>query len=154
MATKIVTALVAALVVGALMTPNHEAFARGGGGFGEVMEVVSAAKVLEAVSPARPSTEVVSTVVDSGSRGDSDAPSDMDAVSDFGAAIPILTPGMGMAAVRITTAPTDAIERHGTTAAGRGGARSHLPPIGWTLQLITALTRIIDEDKASLDFRS
>ena len=34
MATKITTALVAALVVGALMTPNHEALARGGGGFG------------------------------------------------------------------------------------------------------------------------
>ncbi len=31
MATKITTALVAALVVGALMTPNHEALARGGG---------------------------------------------------------------------------------------------------------------------------
>jgi hypothetical protein len=34
MATKITTALVAALVVGALMIPNHEALARGGGGFG------------------------------------------------------------------------------------------------------------------------
>ena len=34
MATKITTALVAALVVGALMTPNHEALARGDGGFG------------------------------------------------------------------------------------------------------------------------
>lgn len=34
MATKITTALVAALVVVALMTPNHEALARGGGGFG------------------------------------------------------------------------------------------------------------------------
>jgi hypothetical protein len=34
MATKITTVLVAALVVGALMTPNHEALARGGGGFG------------------------------------------------------------------------------------------------------------------------
>jgi phage terminase large subunit GpA-like protein len=31
MASKITTALVAALVVGALMTPNHEALARGGG---------------------------------------------------------------------------------------------------------------------------
>jgi len=54
MATKITTALVAALVVGALMTPNHEALARGGGGFGGggSMEVVSAAEA---------STEVVST---------------------------------------------------------------------------------------------
>ena len=34
MATKITTALVAALVIGALMIPNHEALARGGGGFG------------------------------------------------------------------------------------------------------------------------
>jgi hypothetical protein len=34
MATTITTALVAAFVVGALMIPNHEALARGGGGFG------------------------------------------------------------------------------------------------------------------------
>jgi uncharacterized membrane protein YgcG len=34
MATKITTALVAALVAGALMTSNHEALARGGGGHG------------------------------------------------------------------------------------------------------------------------
>jgi hypothetical protein len=34
MATKITTAFVAALVVGALMTPNREALARGSGGFG------------------------------------------------------------------------------------------------------------------------
>ena len=53
MATKITTALVAALVVGALMTPNQEALARGGGGL--------AAEVMEVVSTAEASTEVVST---------------------------------------------------------------------------------------------
>src|ERR1700730_5549840 len=78
MATKITTALVAALVVGALMTPNHEALARGGGGL--------AAEVMEVVSTAEASTEVVSTVVDSGSTGDSEAPTDLDATSDMDAA--------------------------------------------------------------------
>ena len=71
------------------------------------------------VSAAVDSTEVVSTVVDSGSKEDSnaatdlDAASDMDVASDFMAAIPTFTADMGMAAVRITTAPTNAIEQHG-----------------------------------------
>ena len=80
------------------------------------MEVVSAA--------------VDSTEVDSGSMGDSDAASDldtasdMDVASDFMAAIPTLMADMGMAAVRITTAPTGAIEQHGALVLwrGRGGA--------------------------------
>src|SRR3984893_12304989 len=88
MASKITTALVAALVVGALMTPNHEALARGGGGLAaEVMEVVSTAEAsTEVVSAAEALTEVVSTVVDSGSTGDSEAPTDLDATSDMDAA--------------------------------------------------------------------
>jgi hypothetical protein len=71
------------------------------------------------VSGAAASTEVVSTVVDSGSTADSDAASDMaaasdmDAASDFMVAIPTFMAGMGMAAARITTAPTNAIEQHG-----------------------------------------
>jgi hypothetical protein len=76
--------------------------------------VVSAAGAsTEVVSAAEASTEVVSAELDSGSTGDSDAASDMDAASDFMVAIPTFTAGMGMAAVRITTAPTNAIEQHG-----------------------------------------
>ena len=81
--------------------------------------MVSAAEgSMDVVSVAVDSTEVVSTVVDSGSTGDLDAPtdldaaSDMDVASDFMAAIPTFMAGMGMAAVRITTAPTNAIEQH------------------------------------------
>jgi hypothetical protein len=54
-----------------------------------------------------------SAVVDSVSTADSDAASDMGAASDFMAAIPTFMAGMGMAVVRTTTAPTDAIEQHG-----------------------------------------
>ena len=124
MATKITTALVAALVVGALMTPNHEALARGGGGL--------AAEVMEVVSTAEASTEVVSTVADSGSTGDSEAPtdldatSDMDAASDFMVAIRTFMAGMGMAAVRITTAPMNAIEQHGALLQWRAVAAAHI----------------------------
>jgi hypothetical protein len=89
MATKITTALVAALVVGALMTPNHEVLARGGGGFGGGW-------------------------FHGGGFG--------------GGGFPTFMAGMGMAAVRITTAPTNAIEQHGALlqmAGGRGGAHPH-----------------------------
>ena len=79
--------------------------------------MVSAAEgSMEAVSAAEASTEVVSTVVDSGSTGDSDAAtdldaaSDMDVASDFMVALPTFMAGMGMAAVRITTAPMGAID--------------------------------------------
>jgi hypothetical protein len=95
------------------------------------MEVVSAAEASTEVV----STEVVSTVVDSGSTGDSDAAtdldtaSDMDAALDFMVAIPTFMAGMGMAAVRITTAPTNAIEQHGALLQWRSrrrtSARSH-----------------------------
>jgi hypothetical protein len=74
---------------------------------------------------------VVSTVVDSGSTGDSDAAtdshaaSDMDAASDFMVAIPTFMAGMGMAAVRITTAPTNAIEQHGALLQWRAVAAVH-----------------------------
>jgi hypothetical protein len=74
---------------------------------------------MEVVSAAEASTEVVSAVVDSGSTADSDAASDMgaasdmDAASDFMVAIPTFMAGMGTAAVRTTTARTDAIEQHG-----------------------------------------
>jgi hypothetical protein len=111
MATKITTALVAALVVGALMTPNHEALARGGGGFGGGGHGGGFG--------GGGFTVVASTVVDSGSTGDSDAAtdshaaSDMDAASDFMVAIPTSMADMCMAAVRITTAPTNAIKQHG-----------------------------------------
>jgi hypothetical protein len=42
-----------------------------------------------------------------------DLASDMDAASDFMVAIPTFMAGMGTAAVRTTTARTDAIEQHG-----------------------------------------
>jgi hypothetical protein len=88
------------------------------------------------VSAAAASTEVVSAVADSGFTADSDAASDsdaatdlaaasdMDVASDFMVAIPTFMAGMGMAAVRITTAPTGAIEQHGALVLwrGRGGA--------------------------------
>jgi hypothetical protein len=105
MATTITTALVAAFVVGALMIPNHEALARGGGGF------FLAAEVMEVVSAAEASMEVVSTVADSGSTGDSDA---------------AFMAGMGMAAVRITTAPTNAIEQHSALLQWRAVAAAHI----------------------------
>ena len=60
---------------------------------------------------AKDSTEVVSTVVDSGSRGDSDA---------------AFMAGMGMAAVRITTAPTNAIEQHSALLQWRAVAAAHI----------------------------
>ena len=78
------------------------------------------------VSAAEASTEVVSTVVDSGSTGDSDAASDLDAASDFMVAIPTFMAGMGMAAVRITTAPTNAIEQHGALLQWRAVAAAHI----------------------------
>ena len=84
------------------------------------------------VSAAVDSTEVVSTVVDSGSTGDSDAAtdldtsSDMDVASDFMAAIPTFTADMGMAAVRIITAPTNAIEQHGALLLWRAVAAAHI----------------------------
>jgi hypothetical protein len=89
-----------------------------------------AAEVMEVVSAAAASTEVVSAVADSGFTADSDAASDMaaasdmDVASDFMVAIPTFMAGMGMAAVRITTAPTGAIEQHGALVLwrGRGGA--------------------------------
>jgi hypothetical protein len=80
------------------------------------------------VSAAAASTEVVSAVADSGFTADSDAASDaasdMDVASDFMVAIPTFMPGMGMAAVRITTAPTGAIEQDDALVLwrGRGGA--------------------------------
>jgi hypothetical protein len=76
MATKITMALVAALLVGASMTPNHETLARGGGGFGGGGfhgGGFGGGGSMGVVLGAKDSTEVVSTVVDSGSRGDSDA---------------------------------------------------------------------------------
>ena len=84
------------------------------------------------VSAAEASTEVVSTVADSGSTGDSEAPtdldatSDMDAASDFMVAIRTFMAGMGMAAVRITTAPTNAIEKHGALLQWRAVAAAHI----------------------------
>ena len=80
---------------------------------------------------AEDSTEVVSTVVDSGSTGDSDVASDldaaldMDAASDFMVAIPTFMAGMDMAAVLITTAPTCAIEQHGALLQWRAVAATH-----------------------------
>jgi hypothetical protein len=77
------------------------------------MEVVSAA--------------VASTVVDSGSTGDSDGAtdshtaSDMDAASDFMAALPTFM-ARSMAAVRITSAPTNANEQHGALVQRRVAA--------------------------------
>jgi hypothetical protein len=76
-----------------------------GGSMGVVLAAEDSTEVV--------STVVVSTVVDSGSTGDSDAALDMDAASHFMVAIPTFMAGMDMAAVRITTAPTDAIEQHG-----------------------------------------
>jgi hypothetical protein len=87
---------------------------------------------MEVVSAAEASTEVVSAVVDSGSTADSDAASDMgaasdmDAASDFMVAIPTFMAGMGMAAVRITTAPTNAIEQHGALLQWRAVAAAHI----------------------------
>jgi hypothetical protein len=89
------------------------------------------------VSAAAASTEVVSAVADSGFTADSDAASDsdtasdmaaasdMDVASDFMVAIPTFMAGMGMAAVRITTAPTGAIEQHGALVLWRGRGRAH-----------------------------
>jgi len=85
---------------------------------------------MDVVSAAVDSTVVVSTVVDSGSTGDSDAASDldtasgMDAASDFMVAIPTFM--AGMAAVRITTAPTHAIEQHGALLQWRAVAAAHI----------------------------
>jgi hypothetical protein len=97
------------------------------------MDVVSAAEgSMDVVSAAVDSTEVVSTVVDSGSTGDSDAASDLDAASDmdvasdFMAAIPTFMADMGMAAVRITTAPTHAIKQHGALLQWRAVAAAHI----------------------------
>ena len=87
---------------------------------------------MEVVSAAEASTEAVSTVVDSGSTGDSDAAteldtaSDMDAASGFMVAIPTFMAGMGMAAVRITTAPTGVIEQHGALVLWRAVAAAHI----------------------------
>jgi hypothetical protein len=73
-----------------------------------------------------------STVVDSGFTGvfdaatDLDAASDMDGASDFMVAIPTFMAGMGMAAVRITTAPTNAIEQHGALLQWRAVAAAHI----------------------------
>jgi hypothetical protein len=93
------------------------------------MEVVSAAEgSMGVVSGAAASTEVVSTVVDSGSTGDSDVASDLDAASDFMVAIPTFMAGMDMAAARNTTAPTNAIEQHGALLQRRvvaAGAHPH-----------------------------
>jgi hypothetical protein len=77
---------------------------------------------MEVVSAAVDSTEVVSTVVDS----DLDTSSDMDVASDFMAAIPTFTADMGMAAVRIITAPTNAIEQHGALLLWRAVAAAHI----------------------------
>jgi hypothetical protein len=63
---------------------------------------------------------VVSTEADLGTVSDLDTASDLGAASDldtgaasdFMAAIRTFMAGMGMAAVRITTAPTDVIEQH------------------------------------------
>jgi hypothetical protein len=115
MATKITTALVAALVVGALMT-----------------RTTKHSRAAAVVSAAEASTEVVSAVVDSGSTGDSDAAtdlnaaSDMDVASDFMVALPTFMAGMGMAAVRITTAPTNGIEQHGALLQWRPVAAAHI----------------------------
>jgi hypothetical protein len=85
---------------------------------------------MEVVSAAEASTEVVSAVVDSGSTADSDAASDMgaasdmDAASDFTVAIPTFM--AGMAAVRITTAPTNAIEQHGALFQWPAVAAAHI----------------------------
>ena len=78
------------------------------------------------VSAAAASTEVVSAVADSGFTADSDAASDMDVASDFMVAIPTFMAGMGMAAVRITTAPTNAIEQHGALLQWRVVAAAHI----------------------------
>jgi hypothetical protein len=97
------------------------------------MGVVSAAGgSMGVVLGAEDSTEVGSTVVDSGSTGDSDAVSDLDAAldmdvaSDSMVAIPTFMAGMGMAAVRITTAPTNAIEQHGALLQWRVVAAAHI----------------------------
>jgi hypothetical protein len=99
------------------------------------MEVALAAEgSMEVASAAEASTEAVSTVVDSGSTGDSDAATDLDTASDMdadsGFMVAIPTFMAGMAAVRITTAPTNAIEQHGALLLGgrsrrRTSARSH-----------------------------
>jgi len=81
---------------------------------------------MDVVSAAVDSTEVVSTVVDSGSTGDSDAATDLDAASDFMAAILTFMADMGMAAVRIITAPTNAIEQHGALLLCRAVAAAHI----------------------------
>jgi hypothetical protein len=87
---------------------------------------------MEAVSAAKASTEVVSTVVDSGSTGNSDAATDLDTASDMDAdsgfmvAIPTFMAGMGRAAVRITTAPTNAIEQPGALLLWRAVAAAHI----------------------------
>ena len=80
---------------------------------------------MEAVSAVEASTEVVSTVVDSGSTGDLDAALDTDAASRFMVAIPTFTAGMDITAV-ITTAPTDAIEQHGALLQWRAVATAHI----------------------------
>jgi hypothetical protein len=70
--------------------------------------------------------EVASTVVDSGSTWDLNAASDIDAASDFMVAIPTFMAGMGMAAVRITTPPTNAIDQHGLLLHWRAVAAAHI----------------------------
>jgi hypothetical protein len=109
MAATITTALVAALVIGALMTSNHEALARGGGGFR------------------------------GGSFHGGGFGSHRGFGRDYGFAhgfrygrrfgfyggYPYFYGAYGMAAARITTAPTNAIERAGPMAGGRGGAHPH-----------------------------
>jgi hypothetical protein len=80
--------------------------------------------------------EVVSAVVDSGSTANSDADSDldtaseMDAASDFMVAIPTFMAGMDTAAVRITMAPTPAIEQHVTSIGWRSRRILNLLPYG------------------------
>ena len=122
MATKITTALVAALVVGALMTPNHEALARGGGGFGGGGHGGGFGG--------------------GGFHGGGFHGGGFGFHRGFGRGYgfgrgfgygrrfgfyggsPTFMAGMGMAAVHITTAPTGAIEQHGALVLwrGRGGA--------------------------------
>jgi uncharacterized membrane protein len=113
MATKITTALVAALVVGALMIPNHEALARGGGGFG------------------------------GGGHGGGFGGGGFHGGFHGGGfgfhrgfghgrrfgfmvALPTFMAGMGMAVVLITTAPTNAIEQHGALVHRRAVAAAHI----------------------------
>ena len=121
MATKITTALVAALVVGALMTPNHEALARGGGGFGGGGHGGGFG------GGGFHGGGFHGGGLQGFRRGyDSDAATDMDAASDFMAALPTFMARMGMAAVRITSAPTNAIEQHGALVQRRAAAAAHI----------------------------